>query len=458
MKTFYTLAFLVASALGFSQTIPNGGFEYWNTASFQDPVNYPMTSNFEAYNRGLPANATRVTDAQHLTYAINLLTISNSTDTMFGYFVNGDPGNMSGGIPMNQIPTALTGYYKCSVPAGDTAIFLLVFKAGGMPIGQIIYPFTGTQSTYAQFTIPVSLPGNPDTVILGAASSNAFQWQGIPGSMLQIDNLVFTGVSNQPSQLNGSFENWVSTTMYYPAQLTALGDTSFRTTDAYAGNYAIKLTTTSGGNQANQSAVTNGQFTNNGVQGGRPYTSMQDTICGYYKYLVNGVDSAALWINLTNNGNPVGGIYAGLPPVSVYTYFEYPLTTGSPPDTLLFFAGSSFNNTTMANIGSRLYLDDVRLKSQPVSVPPMAHWKNSLRIYPNPAQGQTRVEWNNGMKGNITLRISDLNGKCIREISLPASLGYHSLDLNSLEVGTYFIGLISEKGEITRKLIVTGID
>ncbi|MCC7301747.1 MAG: T9SS type A sorting domain-containing protein [Bacteroidia bacterium] len=457
MKTLFTVSLFLIGMTGVSQTIPNGGFESWNTVTFLNPSNYPQTSNYDGYRYGLPVNTTRVTDAQLGTYAVNMVTVSNSTDTMFGYFVNGDPGTLEGGIPMNQIPTSLTGYYKCSVPAGDTAIFLLVFKQAGNPIGQYIYKFTGTQSTYAPFSIPVSLPGNPDSVIVGAASSNAFQWQGIPGSMLQLDNLSFTGVSNQPPLLNGSFENWANQNMHFPSQLTVGGDTAVRTTDAYAGTYAIKLTTMDyGNNNYGQSAVTNGLFTDNGVQGGRPFSLMTDTICGYYKYLVNGIDSAALWVNITSGGNPVGGIYTGLPPVSVYTYFEFPLISGSMPDTLLFFAGSSSNNTTQANVGSRLYLDDVRLKSQPVSVTSTTHWRKQLRLSPNPATDHTRIEWNTGSSEPVVITLSDIQGKVISVFSLPGNTPHMLLDLNGFEAGAYLVNVKTQSTSLSKKLIVNG--
>src|ERR1044071_58471 len=101
----HKLLFAIGISISFfanSQTIPNGGFENWNNNSYQSPQNYWFTSNSSVIQVGLPINVLQVADPQQGTYAVKLNTVSNATDTMFGYILNGDPTTLAGGIPYTQ--------------------------------------------------------------------------------------------------------------------------------------------------------------------------------------------------------------------------------------------------------------------------------------------------------------------------------------------------------------------
>ena len=123
---------------------------------------------------GLPLNALRVSDPQAGTYAIQLTTVCNATDTMFGYFTNGDPGTGTGGIPISGSPTAITGFYKSNIPAGDTGLVLVLLKQNGVQIGGGAFQLYGVHNSYTAFTFPIGSMGTADTVIFAAVSSNAF--------------------------------------------------------------------------------------------------------------------------------------------------------------------------------------------------------------------------------------------------------------------------------------------
>ncbi len=443
-----------------AQTVPNGGFENWNTLTYENPQHYLHTSNNDIIYSSLPYNALKVTDPQQGTYAIRLETIANANDTMFGYFINGDPDNGNGGIPYAQHPVTLSGYYKCNVMATDTAFLLVIFKQGGVVISTDIQVFTGSQSAYTQFTLPLTIPplANPDTVIVGAASSNAFSNNMVVGSMLQLDNLVFNGATSQPALLNGSFENWTPVDRYLPAQWGVGGDTSYRTTDAHAGSYALELTTIQyDAMNVGPSFATNGTATLfQGPDGGRPYTLMNDTLRGWYKYTPNGVDSATIYISTTNNGNMVGGAVLGLPPAASYTQFSVPFSSFTQPDTMIVVFVSSYADVNMNNAGSILKVDDVYLTSSPLGTPEV-QWNTFglVKLYPNPASGACFLEWNNSGNSAVTITITDELGRIVSE---EAAAGFGAqrkqVDISGMESGVYFVTLSQDGKRVSRKLIV----
>jgi hypothetical protein len=442
-----------------AQTVPNGGFENWNTLTYENPQYY-ISSNSDVFRMNLPSNVTKVTDPQQGTFALRMETVSNGTDTMFGYFVNGDPASTEGGIPYTQHPITLTGYYKCNVMPGDTALVVVVFKQGGVVLSEDIAIFTGSQSAYTQFTVPLTIPplSNPDTVIIGGASSNAFSVQGIPGSMLQLDNLSFTGVTSQPSMMNGSFENWDPVNLHFPAQWGVGGDTIYRTTDAHSGTFALQLNTIQYDPfNAGPSFATNGTATlNSGPDGGRPYTLLNDTLHGWYKYTPNGIDSATLFIAATNNGTMVGGGVLALPPAASYTSFTLPFSSFTQPDTLIVVFVSSYNNTTLNNAGSILKVDDVYLSSSPVGTPEI-QWNafGRVALYPNPASGACWLEWSNNGNSPVTIMITDELGRIVSEESVSEyGAQRKQVDVSGMESGVYFVTLSQDGKRISRKLIV----
>jgi hypothetical protein len=443
----------------FTQTVQNGGFESWSATAMENPQYYPYTSNYEAVRANLPANVTKVADPQQGNFAIRLETVANASDTMFGYVINGDPNSFAGGIPYAAHPITMSGYFKSNVMPGDTAFVLVIFKEAGVAVSFDIAIFTGVNSAYTSFTLPLTIPvtANPDSVIFGAVSSNAFVSGGIPGSMLQLDNIVFNGVATQPATMNGSFENWTTTSIYTPLGWTTIGDTATRTTDAHAGNYASQMRTIQyDAANAGPSFVTNGTFDGSAILGGRPFTLITDTLCGWYKFTPNGIDSATVIAFAKNNGGNVGANFVGLPPAASYTFFEVPFTCISTPDTLLIVFASSASNTTMSNVGSVLKIDDVYLKSSLLAVPEIS-WNNFgvVKLYPNPSNGVSWIEWTNNSNEAVMVTVTDALGRVVSQEAVNGNGAQrYAIDATSFEKGIYTVTL-SQGGMVTsRRLVV----
>jgi hypothetical protein len=461
MKNFLLAVTSLFSIAANSQAIGNGGFEYWNGSSTDMPAYYMQNSNTSALTLGLPANVLKVADPQQGALAIQLNTVANATDTLFGYIANGDPTTGQGGIPYNQHPVSLTGYYKSNMMPGDTAILLIIFKEAGVILSFDGIGFTGVHAAYTSFNIVLNIPAlaSPDSIVLVAVSTNAFVTNGIPGSMLQLDNLTFTGVSSQPLMMNGSFENWSTINTSRPIQWEQVGDFTCITTDAHSGSYALMLNSFEPApGVPSPSYAANGHFPpNQGPVGGRPYSLVTDTLCGWYKFIPNGIDSATIGVQASLVNNVVGGAFTALPPASVYTFFSLPFSCATNPDTLLVVMSSSYADIYPSNIGSVFKLDDLYLKSSPLSTGPEISWNTfgKVSLYPNPSNVECWMEFDNNGNAPVIMVITDELGKIVSEITITET-GHQrqQIDTSSFAKGSYVITLIQNGKSTNRKLFV----
>ncbi|MDQ3109735.1 MAG: T9SS type A sorting domain-containing protein [Bacteroidota bacterium] len=461
MKHLFSFLFCLITTISFSQAIGNGGFEYWNSSTTDMPVYYPQNSNPTALILGLPANTLKIADPQQGTYAIQLNTVANATDTLLSYITNGDPGTGAGGIPYNQHPVTLTGYYKSNIMPGDTGFILVIFKEAGVVLSYDGFAFYGVQNAYTPFSIALTIPAlaNPDSIVFAAASSNAFIGSGIPGSMLQLDNLTFTGVASQPIMMNGSFENWTSVNTSRPIQWSTAGDIVNLTTDAHSGSYALTLNTFAAGpNYPSPSYASNGYFPPNAAPaGGRPYSLMTDTLFGWYKFIPAGIDSATIAIETTFQGTSVGGNFMALAPASVYTFFAMPFSSFSTPDTLRLLMASSFDDINPSNIGSVFKLDDLYLKSSLTGTGPEISWNTfgKVSVYPNPSNEDCWIEFDNNGNSPLVMTITDELGKTISEtIITEAGHQQQHIDTSVLAKGSYILTLTQDGKRTNRKIVV----
>jgi hypothetical protein len=378
-KQLLLIMTVLASGLAFGQTIPNGGFENWTTSQYEEPTGF-QTSNSKNNGPQNPGNVIKTTDAHHGQYAIQLNTVFTGGDTSFAYFANGDPGKTpaAGGIPYAQKPTGLRLYYKSNIVGTDSAIILVMFKKAGVAIGSYFYKIGTTKTSYTLFnpTFSPALSVVPDSVVFGAASSNAMVNKGIPGNMFQVDSISFTGVTQQPAGFNGDLELWQPHTVksLNGWAINSSGSGIAQTTDKYTGTYAAELQTMGpsfgGSNQVEPSNIITGMRVNNGnPRGGHPYTNQIDTLVFFYKYIpADPSDSASVSISFTKNGVGVGG-YRKLLGTAVggYSKVMMPINLGSVPDTALIgLESSSYTTWPYPNsfVGADFKVDNMYLTSQ----------------------------------------------------------------------------------------------
>ena len=424
MKNFIaSIALIAMSANVFAQSCQNGNFEDWTNRSYStlDSGWYSSNASSMAMHDTLTAKSVPGFSGQ----GIHLQTAIMGLDTMFGYITNsyGDPMRGIGGVPYTQKPTAITGYYRYSLPVNDSATILVEFKKSGAIVSTdrfMIRNATGSLSTFTPFTYTLSLAIVPDTVIIAIASSNVFGAGTQSGSWIEVDELSFTGTGVTQTIPDGNFESWFSQNMYMPnnwSTQTNFIPGVFQSTDRYQGNYSIELVNipaTGGSNPVETGFVTSGQLSgHNGPHGGTPYTMLVDTLTGYYKYVPVGADTAYVNLNLSAGGFPLSGFGEVLLPVSTWTYFEIPFSVTTAPDTIRidFYSGGMTSHP-----GSSLKVDHLQLKSQPlppVSILDMDNSENNVLLYPSPTTDNLNIRFKNPVMDNTSVVITDLLGRQI---------------------------------------------
>ena len=106
--------------------------------------------------------------------------------------------------PYEAMPVELTGSYKYAPSNLDAgAGLLLEFYQGGSVLYSDYQAFT-TNATYTSFTLPITLSGTPDSVLMYAFAGEN------PGSVLHLDDLSFNGGDV------GLEEQFSTQTMVYP--------------------------------------------------------------------------------------------------------------------------------------------------------------------------------------------------------------------------------------------------
>jgi hypothetical protein len=370
MKTSLLFSLLIALTFKmFPQSIPNGGFENWNVTSYNDLM-YWYCSNEN--NNGNPVNVTRVTDPYHGSYAALLSTVMTGTNLNFAFIANGDPSKVAGqGVPYNQQATGFSFRYKCNIVTNDSAFVWVIFKKSGVKIGEYIKKITGTKTNYTLGSMTFSLSQAPDSMIFAAASSNPFSYTGPAGSTFQLDSLLFTGVSGQPVNFNGSFEQWQMISSATPLGWnTSSNNSATQTNDMYSGNYALRLQTMSSGTVAYPGNATNGTPASSTTIGGTPFSNQIDTLVFYYKYApANSNDSAMVNLNFKKNFNFFSSYSAWFPAAGSYTKAKMPINLSMAPDSLIIFLNSSKSWTVPGTYGGADFkIDNMYMTSQVVPV------------------------------------------------------------------------------------------
>lgn len=435
---------LVASNLAFGQSIPNGDFESWTTKAYYSPDSGWYTSNVQSLSKEDSLTVWKVPGS--VGQAIHIQTAIVGTDTLQAYISNtaGDPTRGQGGMPYSQKPTALTGYYKCNVIAGDTGGIIVIFKKAGAIIGTPAQlAFIGNVSTYTAFSVPITLGVTPDSMIIAATSSNLLNNNiGLQsGSWLELDQLAFTGPGITQGIVNGSFDSWSATSSDKPngwqsgssRNTTNVG----KTTDHYSGSYALMLQTEVGGSNPSVAEVTTGQVSDSfGPRGGLPYTKMTDTLTGYYKYTTSGTDTGHVFLYVSKSGVNIGGNSYNCLPTSTWTYFQIPFSASITPDSLRVDIVSS--SWTSAVPGSTLYIDKLQLKSQPLSINHVNSGVGFVSIYPNPVGDVLHLNLNNNIQGDIELRLYNVTGKLVLSNNYTPTNNSISVPVSQLAGGVYF--------------------
>lgn len=474
-----------------AQSLPNGGFENWNNASWMDPMYY-NSSNDQDIPKGGAANVTQVAGVAStftVQYGVQATTISNVVDgDEGGYFINADVngnGGPTGGIQTGWTskPTGIRFYYQYTPVSNDTAAVIVFFKYEGAIEDTFLITLPTAASSYTLHSYYKNISNMafvPDTVIFGALSSikilqNNGGGNSLPvGSTLTIDSVTFTGVSSQPAELNGDFQQWVTNSELIPVGWYTNPNVT-QSTDFYAGSYAMELETTSNtedGLEPGQAST--GYYSqhcnSNCTPFGEPYTptgSGKDTLYFYYKYVPQPNDTATVYLNFIKNGDGVFGsniFMYGTTSTYTQAYIAFDLNGLSPmPDsvTVTVLSSSHAHDTTSSQyvpyIGTVLKVDNMYFGSQKsvdLGVNTLSATEG-IRVYPNPAKNQINIDLSNLLGSLESIAMYDMSGRMLSTQNYAGGVRntMETIDISGFSAGVYLIEATTTNGKFYQKVV-----
>jgi hypothetical protein len=435
-----------------AQSIRNGNFEQWDSVQL-DLLNDWFSSNDE-YISG-PVCLTKTNDSRS-GYALKIETKSTGIGNRLQYgFITNQFGIRldEGGIPYSQQPTALTGFYKASIMAGDSVFMSLIFKKNNVVISTNYLNIGANSNTFTAFSIPTNLTSVPDSVIfLVSSSSNQNSVPSSAGTSLILDDLLFVGNGITQQFPNNDFNSWTSKNHYLPINWSAYSAYITKTNDKHSGLSAIAIPVANyrASGVWGTNLILGIPSSTDGMLRGMPYNKQNDSLTFYYKYLSVNNDTANVFASLYKNGNTVGSTIAFLEPTDTFKQVTLPLMGNQVPDTINVSFSVASGQAHPPSLGTVLIIDEVRIASEPINsgLLEKTRGNHTVEIYPNPMNTELNV-WVREYK-NVEYRIVDITGKEL----LSGNVNGNPIQVGDLHPGIYFISL-STNGQVlaTQKVV-----
>jgi hypothetical protein len=204
------LLFISTMLVGFSSFAQYEGFENWTNNSVENLDDYETMVD-ENPIIGASTNY-KSTDAVTGTYSIRLETVlSLFGDSILGFFMSGDFENQIPGQAVTLVPSgvdSIIGHYKYDIQTGDSAVFSCTTFISGTTTGGGIWYIKGTQNTWKRFAYPINAALSDSLLIAAATGDPVNDFNGIPGSWIQFDDIKIKGLGGTQNLENYSFENW----------------------------------------------------------------------------------------------------------------------------------------------------------------------------------------------------------------------------------------------------------
>ena len=424
--------------------IPNCSFEYWD--SFYTPQQPTYWAEMGLVRRVASYNGS---------IAAEMYGDSTNPDGFGGALVLGDIQNgINGGTPLAGRPDSITFHTRYNVALGDTAFVLIIWKKNGLKVDSIFIPITGnTAGNWTKLTMPIhySFSYVPDSVIVGVVSTNVFAQNFNFRSVIAVDDISFIGTNTVLP--NWNFELWDSLLLFKPADWTAgNGFKSYksgnivRSTDAYAGQYALLLT--NGGGMVVAPSTLPSVDSTYGTHPYFPVAGRHNTINAYVKFLPQARDTLSIRLTLFKNGSLIGGTallvdstYSNYTPMSAIIGYSSLLV---PDSAGLFISlqGGRVPDNSMA------YIDQLSFDGfvGAVGVNEILQvGATSLKIYPNPASDNVTIRWEDETQSPF--QIFDFEGRIVFEGLTNVN---NTINLSGFSQGLYLVKILNDK------LVATG--
>ena len=179
---------------------------------------------------------------------------------------------------------------------------------------------------------------------------------------------------------------------------------------------------------------------------------------------LTGVESISFWMK-GNFGTPPGP-----DPLSMFYVYEsadssvWTLVDSIQPSANIATAGHpKAYNVTLGTRFVKFYyhkssgnvaFDDFCAYDGPVGIFGVAKNNLAISLYPNPSNGLINIKTSTFQTKGLTVTVSNVLGKEVKQVSLNTSAALYQVNLNDLEAGIYMVRVRSEYGESTQRVIL----
>ncbi len=275
---------------------------------------------------------------------------------------------------------------------------------------------------------------------------------------------------------NANFESWTAHTGYDTpdswdnlnsmTSLASVYTCEKGTTGAPSGASYLKLTskTVTGIGVAPGIAVTGTiNTTTFSVTGGFPFTTRPINLTGQWQYMAYGSDAGHIaimlskWNMTTSRRDTVAFTDQVLSGMAMsWASFTIPVIyrTGAIPDTAMILLSSS-GSTPVAN--SYLWVDTLKFTgASPAYSVNSTNKETPLTIYPNPATNATNVVYYSSTGADISISVTDMSGRIVRELNSKATKGENNVVVNTsgISSGIYTVRVTEEQAHEERMLMI----
>ena len=206
MKKIILSALTLASFGVFAQNgqQPNSNFENWTTSVSSAGVDGWFTNNAQE-----PTLASRSTDSQEATYAVQLETIDIDGTATAAQLAYGTVN--ASGFFMTEYTSPIDTFVvwlNYDFAINDSATIYVAQSVQGQTVPSVAI-IGGSSNGYVRVAMPLASPTQDSIQILITTENLLGNDAPVAGSVLTVDNAFFTQDGSTPAALpNQSFENW----------------------------------------------------------------------------------------------------------------------------------------------------------------------------------------------------------------------------------------------------------
>jgi hypothetical protein len=275
---------------------------------------------------------------------------------------------------------------------------------------------------------------------------------------------------------NFGFENWTTVSGHeYPLNWLVRDTSGSKTTDKYAGNYAIRIQSIIlAGDTMKGEIASLPPDSSEGMTPSFSVSARHATLNGYYKFNSLNGDSCQFIVFMFNHDyvnpssfNLLGGAWQCKAASSVYSpftlnidYFDYPPFDTIPDSSYIScaaFKGMDFSTGTELDPhgNSVLYLDNISFDGFMAGINNVPDLIKDVNLYPNPASTFLNIDMNLD-KSDYTVNLYDMNAHLIKTIANNNLSGYQNLSVNieDIPAGDYLLMISTDRGFCSKKVSI----